>query len=107
MKILDRQGLKEKGINWHRGHIDRQEKKGLFPRHIELGQNTIGWVESEIDQYLLDCIAARDNPPVAPARKRGKHAKAEAAETPKVETPAKAAKSTKRPSASADSGKAV
>jgi len=32
--------------------IWRWEKKGLFPKRIQLGGNSVGWLESEIDTWL-------------------------------------------------------
>ncbi len=36
-------------------HINRMEAAGRFPRRIKIGPNRVGWLESEID----DWIAAR------------------------------------------------
>jgi prophage regulatory protein len=35
-------------------------KAGKFPAPIKVGQNRIGWVESEIDEWLNVKIAERD-----------------------------------------------
>jgi prophage regulatory protein len=32
--------------------------KGIFPASISLGSRTIGWIESDIDQWLEQRIAA-------------------------------------------------
>jgi prophage regulatory protein len=32
--------------------IDRQEARGLFPKRVPLGENSIGWWEHEIDECL-------------------------------------------------------
>jgi prophage regulatory protein len=40
--------------------IDRAEKKGDFPKRVELGRRAKGWFEDEVDQYLADLRAARD-----------------------------------------------
>ncbi len=34
--------------------------KGAFPRQISLTANQVGWVESEIDDWILSRMAARD-----------------------------------------------
>jgi prophage regulatory protein len=63
MRVLRYSRLKpEKGIDWSRKHIDELIKRGLFPAPIDLGDNTRGWIESEIDLWLAARIAARDNP---------------------------------------------
>ena len=35
-------------------------KRGEFPRPVELGPHSVGWVESEIEEHLRDLIAKRD-----------------------------------------------
>ena len=35
--------------------------EGKFPRPITLGVRSVGWVESEIDSWLVDRIKNRDN----------------------------------------------
>ena len=35
--------------------------EGQFPRPITLGVRSVGWVESEIDSWLVDRIKNRDN----------------------------------------------
>lgn len=42
----------EKGIPWSRMHVDRLEKDGKFPQRIQLGANTVGWLEREIDEMI-------------------------------------------------------
>jgi len=34
-------------------------KNGTFPRPVPTGSNSVAWVESEIDQWIADRIAAR------------------------------------------------
>jgi prophage regulatory protein len=60
MKLLDDKGLRDKGIKWTRQHRHRLIKAGKFPAPVKLGENTVAWVESEIDAYLEHCIAERD-----------------------------------------------
>ena len=40
--------------------IWRREKAGRFPRRVRLGPQSVGWVEAEIDAYLEQLVAARD-----------------------------------------------
>ena len=35
-------------------------KRGEFPRPVELGPHSVGWIESEIDEHLRGLIAKRD-----------------------------------------------
>jgi len=60
MKIIDREGLREKGVRFSRQHINRLERSRKFPAHVNLGENTVGWVEDEIDAWLTAKIAERD-----------------------------------------------
>jgi prophage regulatory protein len=41
--------------------IDELEKRGEFPRRVQISARAIGWVESEIDAYLSAKISARDS----------------------------------------------
>lgn len=39
--------------------IWRMEKAGKFPKRIQLGGNSVGWFEDEIDKWLANKAAAR------------------------------------------------
>jgi len=52
-------GLAAKGITFSKMHIWRLEKAGKFPMHVQVSAQRIAWVESEIDAWILDRIAAR------------------------------------------------
>ena len=62
MKVLGDEDLREKGIPFSRQHRNRLIKAGKFPAPIKLGSGntTNAWLETEVDQYLKDCIAKRD-----------------------------------------------
>ena len=60
LKILSLKDLRERGILYSRVHIGRLVQAGKFPTPIKVGQNRIGWVESEIDEWLNAKIAERD-----------------------------------------------
>jgi len=47
-------------------HILRLEKKGLFPRRIVIGPRRVGWLLSEIEQWLSERTNARPIAPGAP-----------------------------------------
>ena len=36
-------------------------QNGDFPKPINLGPRAVGWIESEIEEWLIDRIAQRDN----------------------------------------------
>jgi prophage regulatory protein len=41
-------------------HILRLEKRGLFPRRVQVGPNRVGWLLTEIEQWIAVRIAERD-----------------------------------------------
>ncbi len=40
--------------------IWRKEKLGQFPKRIQLGDNSVGWFEDEIEAWLEELDKARD-----------------------------------------------
>ncbi len=61
MKILTVADLKpEKGINYSRSHLYRLVAAGRFPRPLRLGVGRIGFIESELDDWLEARAAERD-----------------------------------------------
>ena len=57
LRILRRKKVETKtGIS--RSSIYDGIKKGTFPKPIQLGQQSVGWLESEIDAWLRERIAA-------------------------------------------------
>lgn len=51
MRILSKHDLKEL-VLYSPQHIARLEKAGLFPQRVKLGPNRVGWVESEVLDWL-------------------------------------------------------
>jgi prophage regulatory protein len=45
--------------------IYRKMDEGKFPRPVPLSQQAVGWIESEIDAWLEELVAARDSVPAA------------------------------------------
>jgi prophage regulatory protein len=41
-------------------HTARLEKAGLFPKRVQLGPNRVGWVESEVLEWLEQRLAQRE-----------------------------------------------
>jgi prophage regulatory protein len=60
MKLLDQDGLRAKGIPYSRVQIWRLEKRGDFPRRVQIGAARHGWAEHEVDAWISSRIAARD-----------------------------------------------
>jgi predicted DNA-binding transcriptional regulator AlpA len=63
-RLLDRAGLKAKGITWNPSTLWR--KRGSFPRPVLVG-NKNHWIEAEVDQYIEGLIAKRDSQTVEAA----------------------------------------
>ena len=61
MRLLSKRQLRER-VLYSPQHIDRLETAGKFPKRVRLGPNRVGWVESEVDEWLRERIAERDNP---------------------------------------------
>lgn len=51
MRILSKKALKEL-VLYSPQHVARLEKAGLFPKRVQLGPNRVGWVESEVLDWL-------------------------------------------------------
>ena len=62
MKLLDLDGLAEKGVKFSDTHIWRLVRAGEFPKPLKIG-NRNHWVETEIDQYIADKLVQRDYAP--------------------------------------------
>lgn len=43
-----------------RAQIYRLEGEGRFPKRVSLAAGRVAWVEAEIDSWIADKIAARD-----------------------------------------------
>ncbi len=43
-------------------HIDRLEAAGKFPKRVQLGPCRVGWVESEVIEWMKQRMAERDRP---------------------------------------------
>ena len=44
-------------------HIARLEAAGKFPKRVTLGQNRVGWIRSEVEDWIQQRIDERDNDP--------------------------------------------
>nr|WP_299844160.1 AlpA family phage regulatory protein [uncultured Roseovarius sp.] len=61
MRILSKRQVKEL-VLYSPQHIARLEKAGLFPQRVQLGPNRVGWVESELLEWLEKRLAERKVP---------------------------------------------
>jgi prophage regulatory protein len=61
MRVLSYSDLRPlKGIVWTRRHINRLIKAGRFPRPLKIGDATVARAEDEIDAWLGEHLAERD-----------------------------------------------
>ena len=58
MRILSKRDLKEL-VLYSPQHIARLEKAGKFPKRVQLGPNRVGWVESEVLDWIAERIELR------------------------------------------------
>lgn len=49
-----------KNTGFSKSHIYDQVKKGNFPKQVNLTAGSSAWVESEVDEWIADKIAERD-----------------------------------------------
>ena len=61
MRLLDKRQVKELVLYSYQ-HIARLEKAGQFPKRVPLGPNRVGWVESEVLDWLQERLAQREEP---------------------------------------------
>ena len=59
ISILRRKKV-EKRVGLSRSTIYLKIQEGSFPKPINLGPRAVGWIENEIDNWLMDRIESRD-----------------------------------------------
>jgi prophage regulatory protein len=60
MRMLTDADLRARGITWSRQHRHRKIRAGEFPRPVKIGAATNVWPEAEIEAWLRDPLAERD-----------------------------------------------
>lgn len=65
MKMLSKRQVTEL-VLYSPAHIARLEAAGLFPKRVKLGNNRVGWVESEVLEWLQARIDARETSTPSP-----------------------------------------
>ena len=58
MRILSKRQLREI-VLYSPQHVARLETAGKFPKRIKLGQCRVGWIESEVMEWLQERIDSR------------------------------------------------
>lgn len=64
-RLIPYESLEAKCILYSKPHLWRLEKAGKFPKRVPVGASRYGYVEEEIDAYIAERIAARDEAMVA------------------------------------------
>ncbi len=59
MQLIDKKEL-VKLVKYSPQHIARLEKAGQFPKRLQLGQNRVAWMMSEVEEWIEDRIKKRD-----------------------------------------------
>lgn len=59
MKLLTKKEVRDR-VCYSPQHIARLEKAGKFPKRVRLGPNRVGYLETEIDDWIRDRIDDRD-----------------------------------------------
>ncbi|BDW86635.1 helix-turn-helix transcriptional regulator [Roseicyclus marinus] len=58
VRILTEMQVKER-VPYSSSHIRRMERAGRFPKRVRLGPCRVGWVESEVQDWLAERLAER------------------------------------------------
>jgi len=59
-KLLSFNELSSKhGITFGRSHLYTLENEKKFPKRVQLGVNRVGWVQSEVEEWLAQRLANR------------------------------------------------
>ncbi len=62
MQLVSKKELKATfGIPYSFQHVARLEKAGHFPKRIQLGQNRVAWLRSEIEAWIAARVANRNS----------------------------------------------
>jgi len=59
MQIISHADLPAYGIKYSRPHLIRLERKGLFPKRLQLSPGRVGWLRSEIESWISARADAR------------------------------------------------
>lgn len=63
MRVLRLPEVEER-VGLHRTTIWRHERAGNFPARRQLGTNSVGWLESEVDEWIRSRPIADQGAPV-------------------------------------------
>ena len=61
MRLLSKKQVREI-VLYSPQHVARLEAAGQFPKRVRLGAGRVGWVDTEVHDWLAARIAQRDTP---------------------------------------------
>lgn len=59
MKLLSKKQVREM-VLYSPAHIARLEANGRFPKRVPLGSGRVGWLDTEVEDWIRARIADRD-----------------------------------------------
>jgi prophage regulatory protein len=59
MKLLSKTQVRDM-VLYSPAHIARLEADGRFPKRVKIGNGRVGWVDREVEDWILARIAERD-----------------------------------------------
>ena len=60
MRVLTKKAVSGR-VCYSGNHIDRMEADGRFPKRIKLGPNRVGWLETEVDDWIAEKAREREH----------------------------------------------
>ncbi len=48
-------------VGWHPVHVMREARAGRFPKPVQIGRNSVGFVAEEVDVWMAARVAERDD----------------------------------------------
>ena len=60
MRVLTKKVVSGR-VCYSENHIDRMEADGRFPKRIKLGPNRVGWLETEVDDWIAEKAREREH----------------------------------------------
>jgi len=60
MRFLSKKEVRAK-VLYSPAQIARLEEAGKFPKRVPLGPGRVGWIESEVEDWMRERIARRDH----------------------------------------------
>ena len=60
MVFLSYPDLAQRGIKYNRSHLWRMEREGKFPKRVQMSENRIAWIDTEIDEWQKNRAKARN-----------------------------------------------